>query len=103
MEKNEQIFHRLAEIDSLKGTEIYNLFEKDIEIIKILFSFNENKIDQNFLKSFRYMITKLSLTDIYQENEDEIHLLAFLRYAIMRYKNNDPKILFMIRYGKLMT
>ena len=71
----------------------------------LLQEIRENDIEdpENFLKSFIYLITKLPLTDIYQENEDEINLLSFLRYVIMRYKNNDPKILFLIRYGKLIT
>ena len=71
----------------------------------LLQEIRENDIEdpENFLKSFRYLITKLPLTDIYQENKDEINLLSFLRYVIMRYKNNDPNILFLIRYGKLIT
>ena len=71
----------------------------------LLQEIRENDIEdpENFLKSFRYLITQLPLTDIYQENEDEINLLSFLRYVIMRYKNNDPKILFLIRYGKHKT
>ena len=49
------------------------------------------------------MISKLSQTDIYKENENEINLLPFLRYVIMRYKNNDPKMVSVIQYGKYAT
>ena len=53
-----------------------------------------------FLKSFWVMISKLSQTDIYKENENEINLLPPLRYVIMRYKNNDTKTVYAIEYGK---
>ena len=85
MEKNEQIFHRLAEIDSLKGTEIYNLFEKDIEIIKILFSFNENKIDQNFLKSFEFENFKNKFAHyIKQKSWEDFRWIVLILYIFSR-------------------
>ena len=82
---------------------VYHILGIDSKINDMfLQEIKENDIEnpEIFLKSFWLMISKACGTNIYQEHENEFNCHNFLRYVIRKYKNNDPKIIQLIDYGK---